>query len=166
MILQAIPVQYLSLIPSLWLVQTHLLGPPSPTVDTLSLLFSPLLTQFYIEPPSGQLRLASPAGIDLASSIFGAVASVFPSKYVSTGGDEVNTNCYNDDAETQASLNASGQTLDEALNTFLQATHGTLKKAGKTPIVWEEMVLDFNVTLSNDTIAMSVIYIVLSDLLT
>lgn len=75
---------------------------------------------------------------------------------MSTGGDEVNLNCYNNDAETQAELKSSNQTLDEALNTFVQATHDALKKAGKTPLVKEEMVLDYNLTLSNDTIAMSV----------
>lgn len=115
-----------------------------------------VLTLLRVEPPAGQLRLASPSGINLATSIFGSVASVFPSKYMSTGGDEVNLNCYNDDASTQAELKSSNQTLDEALNTFVQATHDTLKKAGKTPLVKEEMVLDYNLTLSNDTIAMSV----------
>ncbi|GJJ15499.1 hypothetical protein Clacol_009777 [Clathrus columnatus] len=108
---------------------------------------------FASEPPAGQLRLASPAGIDLATSIFSSAASIFPSKYISTGGDELNANCYDDDAETQAELKASGQTLEEALDTFVQATQSTLTKVGKIPIISEEMVLDYNLTLSNDTIA-------------
>lgn len=32
---------------------------------------------------------------------------------------------------------SSGKTLDQALNTFTQATQGVLAVAGKTPIVWE-----------------------------
>ncbi|KAF8479979.1 N-acetylhexosaminidase [Gautieria morchelliformis] len=109
---------------------------------------------FANEPPSGQLRLTSNKSISLATSIFRSVSSDFPSKYLSTGGDELNTACYSQDNETQAELKASGQTLEQALNTFTQAIHSTLKAAGKTPVVWEEMVLDHNVTLSNDTIAM------------
>ncbi|KAF8587677.1 glycoside hydrolase family 20 protein [Ramaria rubella] len=109
---------------------------------------------FANEPPAGQLRLASPTAVDFAASIFRSVAADFPSRYLSTGGDELNTECYAQDNETQADLKASGQTLEQALNTFTQATHGVLKQAGKTPIVWEEMVLDHNVTLSNDTIVM------------
>jgi hexosaminidase len=100
--------------------------------------------------------LASPKAINLAVSIFRSVASEFPSKYFSTGGDEINTACYAQDNETQAELHASGMTLEQALDSFTQATHGALKQAGKTPIVWEEMVLDHNVTLSNDTIVMQV----------
>ncbi|KIJ54483.1 glycoside hydrolase family 20 protein [Sphaerobolus stellatus SS14] len=109
---------------------------------------------FASEPPSGQLRMTSPQAMQFAASIFSSVSSVFPSKYISTGGDEINTACYMSDNQTQADLKASGQTLEQALNTFTQATHGALKKAGKTPIVWEEMILDHQVDLSNDTIAM------------
>ena len=115
-----------------------------------------LIASVCEEPPSGQLRLASPNTINLATSIFRSVASDFPSKYLSTGGDELNLACYSQDKETQAELKASGQTLEQALNTFTQATHSALRQAGKTPVVWEEMVLNHNVTLSNDTIAMKV----------
>ncbi|KAF7799427.1 hypothetical protein EIP86_010662 [Pleurotus ostreatoroseus] len=79
---------------------------------------------------------------------------MFPSSMISTGGDELNTNCYAQDVETQQILNSTGQTLEQALDTFTKATHGALEKLGKTTAVWEEMVLDHNVTLSNNTIVM------------
>ncbi|EPQ54821.1 N-acetylhexosaminidase [Gloeophyllum trabeum ATCC 11539] len=109
---------------------------------------------FANEPPAGQLRFTEPAVTNFTSDLFTAVSKLFPSKFVSTGGDELNVNCYDQDPVTQATLNATGQTLEQALDTFTQATHGALKEAGKTPIVWEEMVLDHNVTLSNDTIVL------------
>jgi hexosaminidase len=59
------------------------------------------------EPPAGQLRLASRATIDFTSGLLTAVAKLFPSKLISTGGDEINANCYADDAETQAELSES-----------------------------------------------------------
>ncbi|KAJ7776774.1 glycoside hydrolase family 20 protein [Mycena maculata] len=109
---------------------------------------------FANEPPAGQLRLASPATINFTANLFTAAAKVLPSKYFSTGGDEVNTECYAQDPQTQAELKSSGKTLEQALNTFTEATHGALANLGKTAVVWEEMILDYNLTLSQDTVVM------------
>lgn len=97
---------------------------------------------------------------------------MFPSTLFSTGGDEINANCYTQDAQTQQELSASGKTFEQALDTFTQVTHKAIEGQGKTPVVWEgktcataavmkwgwlrvsEMVLDHNVTLSNNTIAL------------
>jgi hexosaminidase len=123
------------------------------------------------EPPAGQLRLASPATINFTASLLSAIAELFPSTLFATGGDEINAQCYQADAQTQQDL--GGRTLNQALDAFTQATHGALRDLGKTPVVWEgafdvlfhrrdsqffgaEMVLNFNLTLSNDTIALYV----------
>lgn len=79
---------------------------------------------------------------------------MFPSSLLSTGGDEINANCYTTDTETQAALNSTGETFEEALSKFTVATHSAVEKTGKTPVVWEEMVLSHNVTLSNETVVM------------
>ncbi|KAK0487111.1 N-acetylhexosaminidase [Armillaria novae-zelandiae] len=107
------------------------------------------------EPPAGQLRIASSATVNFTTSLVSAISSMFTSKYFSTGGDEINANCYTEDAATQADLSASGQTFTQALSSFTESTHSALRAAGKTPVVWEEMVLDYNVTsLGNDTVVM------------
>lgn len=80
---------------------------------------------------------------------------MFPSKLFSTGGDEVNMNCYKKDWLTQRDLGASwkihealiltsvvpigvqGKNIEQTLDSFTQATHSVLTKAGKTPVVWE-----------------------------
>lgn len=62
---------------------------------------------------------------------------MFPSTLMSTGGDELNVNCYTQDNETQASLNASGLSLEQALSKFTVTTHAAIEKLGKTPVVWE-----------------------------
>lgn len=82
------------------------------------------------------------------------VAGLFSGNYFSTGGDEINTKCYTDDPQTQAALNASGKTFVQALDEFTQAEHKALRGVGKSPVVWEELVLTFPVTLANDTIIM------------
>lgn len=40
------------------------------------------------------------------------------------------------------------------MSKFTVAEHAVLTKAGKTPVVWEEMVLSHNVTLSPDTVVL------------
>lgn len=106
------------------------------------------------EPPSGQLRIASPDTINFTTSLLTNIAGLFPGNYFSTGGDEINTRCYTDDPQTQADLTASGKTFAQALDDFTQAEHKALRTVGKTAVVWEELVLTLPVTLANDTIIM------------
>lgn len=68
---------------------------------------------------------------------------------MSTGGDEVNMNCYAADEETQVWLNETGKSIAEALSEFVLDTHEVLRNGsgseevngkvvgGKTPVVWE-----------------------------
>ncbi|KAI0642951.1 N-acetylhexosaminidase [Trametes meyenii] len=103
------------------------------------------------EPPAGQLRFVNPDVTSYIGDLFSAAAKLFPSTLFSTGGDELNTKCYDIDEPTQTALNASGSTLEQALDVFTQKTHKVLEDKGKTPVVWEEMVLVHNVTLSKET---------------
>ncbi|OCH90413.1 N-acetylhexosaminidase [Obba rivulosa] len=109
---------------------------------------------FANEPPAGQLRFADPSVTQYTTELLHAVAEMFPGTMLSTGGDELNTNCYDADAETQSLLKSTGRTLEEALDVFVQAEQKTLASVGKTPVVWEEMVLVQNVTLSSDTLVL------------
>ncbi|KIL67750.1 glycoside hydrolase family 20 protein [Amanita muscaria Koide BX008] len=110
--------------------------------------------QFANEPPAGQLRFASPATTNFTASLLTSASSLFSSQYFSTGGDELNINCYTQDTQTQQELAQQNKTLEQALDTFTQTTHGALREKGKTPVVWEEMALVHNVTLGNDTLIM------------
>lgn len=67
----------------------------------LSLMFD------HLEPPAGQLRLASAATTNFTASLLKSAASLFPSKFFSTGGDELNANCYTQDPATQSDLSKS-----------------------------------------------------------
>jgi hexosaminidase len=90
----------------------------------------------FPEPPAGQLRIADAATVNFTTNLISAAAKMFQSKYFSTGGDEINANCYLEDSETQRELNTSGQTIEQALDTFTQSTHAALTAEGKTPVVW------------------------------
>lgn len=45
------------------------------------------------QPPAGQLRFASDEVVDLAKDVFEEVAGLTQSRYIGTGGDELNLNC-------------------------------------------------------------------------
>ncbi|KZT74571.1 glycoside hydrolase family 20 protein [Daedalea quercina L-15889] len=106
------------------------------------------------EPPAGQLRFANATVANWSAGLFTEVSKMFPSSMISTGGDEIQTYCYDMDGETQYDLNSTGRTFEEALTDYVHGTHGALAAAGKTPAVWEEMVLDYNLSLSTDTLVL------------
>lgn len=105
---------------------------------------------FANEPPAGQLRFVLPEVTTFISKLFKATTDLLPSKYFSTGGDELNMDCYVNDTVTQNYLQKTNTTIDQGLDVFTKETHRTLNEAGKTPVVWQEMVLSHNVTLLND----------------
>ena len=99
--------------------------------------YSPSVADILPEPPAGQLRFADEGVTNYIADMFTAVTKMFPSTLFSTGGDELNTNCYTIDEPTQKTLNETGRTLEEALDAFTQVTHKALEVQGKTPVVWE-----------------------------
>ncbi|TBU57872.1 N-acetylhexosaminidase [Dichomitus squalens] len=104
------------------------------------------------EPPAGQLRIASPATVEFAKTLFDSVASVLPSKMMSSGGDEVNLPCWEEDEETETDLAERNITIADALNDFVQAVQGVITSHGKTPFIKSDMVLTHNVPVVNDTV--------------
>ncbi|KAL6304443.1 N-acetylhexosaminidase [Sparassis latifolia] len=103
------------------------------------------------EPPAGQLRFTNETVAQWTASLFAEVAKMFPSSIISTGGDEINMPCYNDDYETQLDLNTTARTFNDALANFTAATHDVIYAAGKTPAVWEEQILNYNLSLPTNT---------------
>ena len=104
--------------------------------------------------------------------MFASILSKYPGTLFSTGGDELNTNCYVNDTIFQDALMAANETFYGALNTYVLGTHDTVRAYGKTPVVWEgesviriirtktiekvsvEMLLMDYVELGNDTLIM------------
>ncbi|GAA5835280.1 hypothetical protein JCM5353_003216 [Sporobolomyces roseus] len=111
--------------------------------------------QFSVEPPAGQLKLGNPEVLDFSQRLLKNVSSLFPSKYFSSGGDEINNACYEQDPATSAILASANSTINGLLQDFVDGTHYTLIGLGKTPVVWEELVLGRNLELANETIVLN-----------
>lgn len=71
------------------------------------------------------------------------------SAYFHTGGDELNNNVYLFD-ETVGSNDSS--IIQPFLQKFVDFNHAHVRAAGLTPIVWEEMLLVWNLTLGDDVV--------------
>ncbi|KDN42718.1 glycoside hydrolase family 20 protein [Tilletiaria anomala UBC 951] len=99
------------------------------------------------EPPSGQLRLGQNTTDKFVAGVIEQTAAIFPGKYFSTGGDEINLACYG---------KTKNSDIDESLlKPFLEKAHAKVADAGKIPMVWEEMAINFPATgktLRNGTI--------------
>jgi hexosaminidase len=109
---------------------------------------------YAAQPPTGTLKLNSTAVYDFVEKLFNdLLPRVFPySTYYHTGGDEVNRNAYLLDDTVRSNDSAVLQPL---MQIFVDRAHDQVRAAGLTPVVWEEMLLEWNLTLGSDVIVQS-----------
>ena len=102
---------------------------------------------FSAEPPTGQFKLNSPAVYDFIDTVLGDLLprSVPYSNFFHTGGDEINVNVYLLD-ETVGSN--SSEVIQPLLQQFVSHAQSLVQQAGLHPIAWEELILDWNLTLT------------------
>lgn len=106
---------------------------------------------YSAEPPTGQLKLDSSAVYTFLDTLWSdLLPRVSPyTAYFHTGGDEVNANVYLLD-EGVKSNNSS--VLQPFLQNFIDFNHERIRAAGLTPIVWEEQLFQWNLTLGSDVV--------------
>lgn len=106
---------------------------------------------YAAEPPSGTLKLNSSAVYDFMNTLYGdLLPRISPwSAYFHSGGDEVNQNAYLND-DTVRSNDTS--VLQPLIQKFVNRNHDQIRANGMTPVVWEEMLLTWNLTLGSDVI--------------
>ncbi|KAL8886586.1 MAG: hypothetical protein Q9215_005730 [Flavoplaca cf. flavocitrina] len=141
-------------------VQVHIeIDMPGHT-SVIALAYPDLITAYNIqpnwstyaaEPPSGSLKLNSSAVYDFLGTLWeDLLPRLSPySAYFHTGGDEVNVNAYSLDDTVRSNQSSVVQPL---IQTFVNYNHDYVRAAGMTPIVWEEMLLDWNLTLGSDVV--------------
>ncbi|KAK5705381.1 Glucosamine-6-phosphate isomerase (Glucosamine-6-phosphate deaminase) (GNPDA) (GlcN6P deaminase) [Elasticomyces elasticus] len=103
------------------------------------------------EPPSGTFKLNSTAVYDFLEKLFDDLLPRLKplTSYFHLGGDEVNLNAYNLDDTVGTNDTAILQPL---MQKFMDRNIAQLQAAGFTPLVWEEMLLVWNLTLPAETI--------------
>ena len=111
----------------------------------------PSWSTYSAEPPSGTLKLNSSKVHNFTRTL---LADLLPrvapyTAYFHTGGDEVNFEAYVND-ETVKSNNIL--VLQPLMQKFIDRSHAQVRAAGLTPIVWEEMLFDFDLKLGKDVV--------------
>ncbi|KAF2402213.1 hypothetical protein EJ06DRAFT_528333 [Trichodelitschia bisporula] len=106
---------------------------------------------YAAEPPSGTLKLNSSKVEAFLDTLF---ADLLPrvkpwTSIYHTGGDEVNEKAYGLDDSVKSS---DKSVLQPLMQKFVDGLHKRVRGAGLTPVVWEEMLLVWNLTLGPDVI--------------
>ncbi|KAJ5169569.1 uncharacterized protein N7500_002352, partial [Penicillium coprophilum] len=103
------------------------------------------------EPPCGQLKLNSTPVYDFVTKLFDDVLPrVSPySAYFHTGGDEIESSDYLLD-DTVNSKDVA--VITPLLQKFVDHSHDLVRKAGLVPIIWQELLLTWNLTIGKDVI--------------
>lgn len=103
------------------------------------------------EPPSGQLRLNSTEVFTFLTSLLGDVLprNAQFSHIFHFGGDELNLNAYGLDPGVNST---SKDVLRPLLQSFMNHVFDMAMKHSLTPILWEEMLLDWDLSVPDSTI--------------
>ncbi|KAK3383163.1 glycoside hydrolase family 20 protein [Lasiosphaeria ovina] len=103
------------------------------------------------EPPCGAFKLNDTAVDNFLDKLFDdLLPRLAPySAYFHTGGDELNMN---DSMLDEGIRSNDSAVLQPLLQKFIDTQHARVRKAGLTPITWEEIPLEWNVTLGKDTV--------------
>lgn len=106
---------------------------------------------YAAEPPSGTLKLNSSAVYQFLDTLWDdLLPRVSPySSYFHTGGDEVDYNAYTLD---ETVLSSDPAVIDPLMQKLANYNHARIRAAGLTPMVWEEMVLSYGLTLGSDVV--------------
>jgi hexosaminidase len=110
--------------------------------------------QWAKEPPSGQLKLNSPAVFKFLDTLFDDVIpriSPFTALF-HVGGDEVNMKVYELDETVRS---ASPNIILPYLQKFFDRVFAKIAAHGLNPVVWEEVILKYAVTAPPNTIIQS-----------
>lgn len=108
-------------------------------------------SSYAAEPPSGTLKLNSTAVYDFLEKLFDDLLPRLKplTSYFHLGGDEVNMNAYTLDDTVGTNSSA---TLQPLMQKYMDRNIQQVLAAGLVPLVWEEMLLDWNLTLPSETI--------------
>ncbi|RPA83068.1 hypothetical protein BJ508DRAFT_78474 [Ascobolus immersus RN42] len=107
---------------------------------------------FAAQPPSGTLKLGDDPKVNEFNT--NLLNDLLPrlkehTSYYHSGGDEVNAHAYKDDPVIQSE---DPQKIQPYISRFVNHIHDVVRENGMSPVVWEEMVLVWNITVKTDTL--------------
>ncbi|KXN74560.1 glycoside hydrolase family 20 protein [Conidiobolus coronatus NRRL 28638] len=107
---------------------------------------------YAAEPPSGQIDPTNPKSHKIVADLIDEFVQLFPDQYIHLSGDEVNNNAWNNSATIREYIAKHNVTFDKLLGDFNLGMQAQAKKHNKSVMVWEEILLNHNVTLPSDAL--------------
>ncbi|KAJ9089787.1 Glucosamine-6-phosphate isomerase (Glucosamine-6-phosphate deaminase) (GNPDA) (GlcN6P deaminase) [Entomophthora muscae] len=107
---------------------------------------------FAAEPPSGQIDPTNPKSIKIVKDLMDEFVELFPDSRLHLSGDEVNQKCWDEDENIQKYVKENDIDSKSLLDGFAKKMHDHAKEKKRSILVWEEMVLNHNVSLPKDTL--------------
>eukprot|EP01063_Lacrimia_lanifica_P026394 TRINITY_DN3551_c0_g1_i1.p2 TRINITY_DN3551_c0_g1~~TRINITY_DN3551_c0_g1_i1.p2 ORF type:complete len:512 (+),score=167.02 TRINITY_DN3551_c0_g1_i1:70-1605(+) len=98
------------------------------------------------------LRPDTNATFELIEKLIGDLAKVAPDAYFHIGGDEVNTDCWSQNADTVKWMDANNYTAHDGYLYFVQRVTQIVQKLGKHVVGWDELWENFGTQLDKKTI--------------
>ncbi|KAJ1898986.1 Glucosamine-6-phosphate isomerase (Glucosamine-6-phosphate deaminase) (GNPDA) (GlcN6P deaminase), partial [Kickxella alabastrina] len=109
--------------------------------------------KFAAQPPSGQLNIAKDSATNFAVDVINEYAQLFTDNVFHLGGDEVNRNCWTEDADVREYLAAHpGEDVESLLAKFYDKVHSAVHAMKKTGMSWEETLFHSTYVPPKDTI--------------
>ncbi|KAI9293413.1 hypothetical protein K502DRAFT_325348, partial [Neoconidiobolus thromboides FSU 785] len=104
------------------------------------------------QPVSGQIDPTNPKSVAIVNDLIDEFSKVFKDKYLHLSGDEVNYKCWNTSEKIRNYVRDNKVTLESLLNVFAEGMHKRAIENKKSIMVWEEIILQHNVTLPKDSL--------------
>ncbi|KAK1600661.1 family 20 glycosyl hydrolase [Colletotrichum navitas] len=107
-----------------------------------------------VEPPCGAFKMNDTRVDEFLDKLFDDLLPRVKSysAYFHTGGDEL----YKNDSMLDEGIRSnSSDVLQPLLQKFMDKNHARVRKHGLVPFVWEEMPLEWNITLGDDVVIQS-----------
>ncbi|KAG4075415.1 hypothetical protein HA402_015068 [Bradysia odoriphaga] len=109
-------------------------------------------TGFTIQPPSGQLNIASNKTREVVHTIIDEFAELFSDSWFHASGDEVIMECWTNDTRIASYLRDRNITILQLFEEFVSDMQSHIYSHNKTVMVWQEMLLEYNFTLPVNTV--------------
>jgi hexosaminidase len=107
---------------------------------------------YAMEPPAGQLKLAEPEVVSFIKRLFDDLLPRLLSSNFHVGCDELNLQSYLLEPGLET---ADRQKLKPYVQAFFDHVFGLLERYGRTPVAWEEIILDWDLRLPKSAIIQS-----------
>ena len=119
--------------------------------DLIAAFYAKPWDQYCAEPPCGTLQLNNPDVNTFLETLFNDVLPRVQkyTGYFHTGGDEVNAQAYTLDPTVKSN---DTTVIRGYIQELLDRNHAQIRAAGLAPIVWEEMLLEWNLNLGDDVV--------------